>query len=122
MGHLMMTAGIDDAQLFWCNLCCAYTGDRVRKLAKVCDRVTRNVPAVNALRQSRHPFTGTQLVVSARRVVKADVGHCRVTCDAHPNRQCIGDADLVMSHHGTVSGLCATTVHPQPFFFEEADP
>ena len=74
LGHVMMTAGFGTDQFFWCNLCGAYTGDRVRKLGKVCDRVSRTVRAVTQLRQDRHPVTGTMLNVRARRMLKADVG------------------------------------------------
>ena len=75
-GHLMMTAGIGTDQFFWCNLCSAYSGDRVRKLAKQCDRMQRNVQAVTYLRKDLHPSNGTVLVVPARRMLKADVGCC----------------------------------------------
>ena len=73
-GHLMMVAGINNDQYFWCNLCSAYTGDRVRKLAKHCDRVQRCVHAVNNLRLGLHPIHGTMLTIPPRRMVKADVG------------------------------------------------
>ena len=74
MGRLMMTAGLGHEQHFWCNLCSAYTGGRVRKLAKVCDRTPRCVPSVHLLRNSQHPKHGTSLTVLARRLLKADVG------------------------------------------------
>ena len=77
-GHLMMTAGLGSEQYFWCNICCAYTGDRVRKLAKECDRVPRIVDAVTNLRKDLHPFNGTVLSVPARRMLKADVG-CKLS-------------------------------------------
>ena len=74
MGHLMMTAGLGNEQHFWRNLRSAYTGDRVRKLAKDCDRVSRYVTSVSMLRKSLHPKHGTMLVVGARRMCKAVVG------------------------------------------------
>ena len=79
MGHVMMTVGLGQEQHFWCNLCSAYAGERVQKLAKVCDRTTRNVSAVNFLRNSKHPKHGTALHVMARRMLKADVGE-RLDC------------------------------------------
>ena len=77
MGHLMMTSGMG-TQYFWCNICCAYTGDRVRKLARECDRIPRVVNAVTNLRKDVHPFNGTVLSVPARRMLKADVG-CKLS-------------------------------------------
>ena len=77
-GHLMMTAGLGSEQFFWCNICCAYTGDRVRKLARECDRIPRIVNAVTNLRKDLHPFNGTVLSVPARRMLKADVG-CKLS-------------------------------------------
>ena len=74
LGHHMMTCGLGSEQYFWCNLCCAYTGDRVRKLAKECDRVSRTVVAVHKLRESLHPIRGTPMTTKARRLLKVDVG------------------------------------------------
>ena len=74
-GHFMMTAGLGSEQYFWCNICCAYSGDRVRKLARDCDRIPRTVPAVSNLRKDLHPFKGTTLSVPARRMLKADIGN-----------------------------------------------
>ena len=69
-----MTCGLGQEQYFWCDLCCAYSGDRVRKLARPCDRIHRTVNAVNKLRDSLQPLLGTPLATSARRMLKADVG------------------------------------------------
>ena len=75
LGHLMLTAGFGKEQFFWCNICCAHTGDRVRNLAKDCDRVARiTVKVVNSLRKDEHPSMGTMLTVRARRMLKADIG------------------------------------------------
>ena len=70
-----MTAGIKPRQFFWCELCSAYTGQRARKLARDCDRTTRCVPAVEALRKGTNPYDGAQLDTQPRRIVKRDVGN-----------------------------------------------
>ena len=75
MGHHIMTAGIKPKQYFWCELCSAYTGQRARKLTKDCDRITRNVPAVEALRKGTDPHNGVQLDTMPRRLIKRDVGN-----------------------------------------------
>ena len=69
-----MTAGLGDAQFFWCDLCSAYTGERARKLTRQCDRRPRNVPAVHKLRMGLHPHDGTNLAVRPRRMLIGDVG------------------------------------------------
>ena len=81
----MMTAGIGADQFFWCNLCCAYTGERARKLTKQCDRKTRTVPAVVKLRNGVHPHTGTMLTVRPRRMLIGDVGELPPTFVAAPS-------------------------------------
>ena len=68
-----MTVGLNP-QYYWCDICCAYTGYRARKLTKQCDRVARKVPQVDALRQGRHPVYGTDLLTLPRRLCKRDVG------------------------------------------------
>ena len=69
-----MTAGIGSSQFFWCDLCSAYTGERARKLAKMCDRRPRDVHVVQKLRLGIHPRDGTQLAVRPRRMLIGDVG------------------------------------------------
>ena len=74
MGHHMMTAGLKPCQFSWCELCCSYTGQRVRKLMHDCDRIKRNVPAVDMLRQGCNPYDGSPLLTKPRRLCKRDVG------------------------------------------------
>ena len=74
MGHHMMTAGLKPRLFFWGELCSAYTGHRVRKLMRACDRISRNVPAVEALRKGNDPYDGTQLLTRPRRICKNDIG------------------------------------------------
>ena len=94
----------------------------MRKLAKQCDRITRNVPAVNLLRQHLHPIKGTQLTIPARRVVKADVGYQPTLCDELPNRQ-RSDLACTFEDPCAVSADCVDVVaHPPPFFFEAGGP
>ena len=120
LGHLMMTAGIGNEQFFWCNICCAYTGDRVRKLAKQCDRVVRNVPAINLLRQDLHPVKGTKLDVPARRMLKADVSSNIQLLDAPPQS---GQFGIMAIADGVACDLHTVNVdvvdHPQPYLFED---
>ena len=80
-----------------CNLCCAYTGDRVRKLAKECDRVDRIVNVVNKLRESLHPIRGTPMNTMARRMLKADVGRQLELLDP---TTCIRSADPLATSDG----------------------
>ena len=105
-GHFMMTAGIGTEQFFWCNLCSAYTGDRVRKLARQCDRVQRSVQAVMCLRKDLHPTKGTVLPIPARRMLKADVGCCLSWLD--PMSGTMG-ADTMATSDGGFDG-CHTAV------------
>ena len=74
MGHHMMTAGLKPRQFFWCELCSAYTGQHVRKLMHVCDRINRSVPAVEALRKGLDPWNSSPLITRPRRLCKRDVG------------------------------------------------
>ena len=107
LGHVMMTAGFGTDQYFWCNLCGAYTGDRVRKLGKECDRVSRTVHAVTQLRQDRHPVTGTMLNVRARRMLKADVGSNLALLEPFTHAE--GADNLMMADH-TVGLVQASAV------------
>ena len=83
MGHHMMTAGLKPRQFFWCELCSAYTGLRVRKLMHSCDRVNRNVPAVEALRKGNDHMM-------ALSICKRDVGTHQWSGEGRP------DDNLVM--------------------------
>ena len=123
LGHLMMTAGIGSDQYFWCNICCAYTGDRVRKLAKECDRVVRNVNAVTSLRKDVHPNTGTMLTVRARRLLKADVGG-RLSLLDPPLHTMSADARVIVDGHGDSSQTAVADVccHPQHSFLQSNCP
>ena len=122
LGHLMMTAGLQGDQYFWCNICSAYTGDRVRKLAKQCDRVTRYVPAVHLLRQDRHPTKGTLLSTPARRVVKADVGLNSTCCEALPCAQFTVSAGTLVEPCAVSADCIDVVAHPPPFFLEDGSP
>ena len=84
MGHFMMTSGMAP-QYFWCNICCAYTGHRTRKLTRQCDRIARKVPAVEALRNGVHPVLGTNLLPLPRRLCKRDVGTHNWSGDGRPD-------------------------------------
>ena len=123
LGHLMMTAGLGSKQYFWCNICCAYTGDRVRKLAKECDRVARVVLAVNCLRKDLHPATGTVLSVRARRMLKADVGN-RLSLLDPPMYTTSADALVTVDGSCDDSRTAVTDVmyHPQHSFLESNCP
>ena len=85
LGHHMMTAGVRPQQFFWCELCSAYTGQRVRKLVHECDRVSRSVPAVEALRKGRNPYTDTALDTRPRRLCKRDVGSYQWSGEGRPD-------------------------------------
>ena len=115
LGHHMMTCGLGEEQFFWCNLCCAYSGDRVRKLAKPCDRTIRNVPAVNKLRDGVHPWKGTAMTTRARRMVKADVGEQLALLDPSP---CMHGVDVLarsdgdcLDHRSIVTGVLSCPLH-----------
>ena len=95
LGHHMMTCGLGKEQYFWCELCSAYSGDRVRKLAKECDRTSRNIPFVNKLRESIHPKLGTPLTTTARRMLKADIGTLLPLLDPSPSM--LGEDGLARS-------------------------
>ena len=70
----MMTAGLKPRQFFWCELCSAYTGQRVRKLMHDCDRVNRSVPAVDALRKGNNPYVGSPLLTKPCQLCKHVLG------------------------------------------------
>ena len=55
-----------------------------------CDRVNRNVLAVEALRKGNDPYDGTQLLTRPRRVCKRDVGTPQWSGEGRP------DDNLVM--------------------------
>lgn len=120
MGHIMMTAGIGSNQFYWCNLWCAYTGERARKLSKYCDRVPRKVDVVNRLRDGLHPKTVAMLNTRPRRLLVADVGTrlgdlCGPPCSAE---EMTCDASL-----DDVGGVTAATIesihHPLQIFFDD---
>ena len=123
LGHLMMTAGLGSEQYFWCNICCAYTGDRVRKLAKECDRVQRVVNVITNLRKDVHPFKGTALTVPARRMLKADVG-CKLSL-LDPLLDSVG-AEALLTSDGSCddhrTAVADVMLHPQPSFTENTCP
>ena len=79
MGHIIVTAWLSGEQYFWCNICSAYTGERVCKLTKQCDRIVRNAPLLERLRMRLHLVHGSHLVVRPRRLLKRDVGS-RLSC------------------------------------------
>ena len=117
----MMTAGLGNEQYFWCNICCAYTGDRVRKLARECDRIPRVVNAVTNLRKDVHPFNGTVLSVPARRMLKADIGNKLSLLDPLTSTTSV-DA-WVTSDCGCVGRSTAVAdvmLHPQHLFPEDS--
>ena len=120
----MMTAGFGKGQYFWYNICCAYTGDRVRKLAKDCDRVARTtVKVVNSLRKDEHPTTGTTLTVRARRMLKADIGGNLALLD--PPRRTTSANELLLDDgngDGPQTALSDVWCHPQHSFLESTCP
>ena len=106
MGHQMMTAGLNP-QYYWCDLCCAYTGYRARKLTKQCDRTVRKVPHVDALRQGRHLVDGIDLLTDPRPLCKRHAGSYGWNGEGRPD-DCL---ELVTQH----------TVHNLPFAIEHSE-
>ena len=122
MGHFMMTSGMGP-QYFWCNICCAYTGHRARKLTRQCDRTVRKVPAVEALRNGIHPALGTNLLPLPRRLCKRDVGTHNWSGDGRPddnlavcNERETRSADSILEFPSELS-LSLLDAEEEPFGF-----
>ena len=85
-GRIIMTAGLYKDEVFWCNLCSAYSGRRVQKLKKQCDRKVRRFLAVESHRNGINPNTGLPFgIVLPSRLCKHDVGTCHWSGEGQPD-------------------------------------
>ena len=122
LGHHMMTAGLKPRQFFWCELCSAYTGQRVRKLMHECDRINRSVPAVEALRKGLDPWNSSPLITRPRRLCKRDVGTHQWSGEGRPddNAALFSDCALFSEVSDVAPSAAVSTLISQ--HAEEDDP
>ena len=74
LGHTMYVAGVRPEQYIWCELCGAYSGQRVQNLDKSCRGYKPRTQAVQRLNMSCNPTNNRPLAISKRRMTVRDVG------------------------------------------------
>ena len=74
LGHTMYVAGVKPDQYIWCEMCGAYSGQRVQNLDKMCKCYKARTQPIQRLNQSHNPRNNQPLDIQKRRMTVRDVG------------------------------------------------
>ena len=74
LGHTMYVAGVKPEQYIWCEMCCAYSGQRVQNLDKHCRGYKSRTQPIQRLNHSCNPTNNRPLATQKRRMTVRDAG------------------------------------------------